>query len=111
MRDPPAAVLALADTGEALIRFEGITAGRDEVDHCVKIGADQCRIGRRRLDLAIEFVGEKSLAAGTAEDVLRQHIEGAGARRLRVLRIGCDRVDRGAAFQHFKPVGRNEYSL
>src|SRR5258708_24314991 len=37
--DAPAAILALPDLGKTLVRFERITAGCDEVEHGVEIGA------------------------------------------------------------------------
>ena len=37
--DAPAAVLALADAGEALVGFERIAAGGDEIDRGIEIGA------------------------------------------------------------------------
>ena len=41
MGDAPAAVLVLADLGEALVGFQRIAAGGDEIEHGVEIGAGQ----------------------------------------------------------------------
>ena len=97
MRDAPGAVLGLLDLGEALVGFQRIAAGRDEIDRGVEIGARQRRVGRRRRHLGIELVGAERHAAGAAEHVLRQHVERAGAQRRRVLRIRRDRRDGGAS--------------
>ena len=107
--DAPAAVLVLLDAREALIGFQRVAAGGDEIDDVVEIGSRQRRIGRRRQHLLIEFVGEKRLAAGAAEHVLRQHVERAGPQRRGVLRILRDRIDRDRAFQHLEAVGRHQH--
>ena len=109
--DAPAAVLALADAGEALIGLERIAAGGDEIDHGVEIGARERRVGRGRRHLGVKLVAEKRLAAGAAEHVLRQHVERADAQRRRVLRVLGDGVERGAAFQHLEAVGRHQHAL
>ena len=46
MGDAPAAVLALADFGEALIGFQRIAAGGDEIDRGVEIGAREPGVRR-----------------------------------------------------------------
>ena len=107
--DAPAAVLVLLDAREALIGFQRIAAGGDEIDHVVEIGPRQVRIGRRGQHFVIELVGQKRLAAGAAEHVLRQHVERAGAQRRGVLRVLGDRVDRDAAFQHLEAIGRHQH--
>ena len=110
MGDAPAAVLALPDLGEALVGLQRVAAGRDEIERGVEIGARQVRIGRGGRHLGVELVGEERLAAGGAEHVLRQHVERAGARRRRVLRVLGDGVERGAAFQHLEAVGRHQHA-
>ena len=102
--------LPLADLGEALVGLQRVAAGGDEIDHGVEVAAGQRRVGRGGLHLAIELVGEERLAAGAAEDVLRQHVERAGAQRRRVLGVVVHRADRGAAFQHLEAVGRNQHA-
>ena len=111
MRDAPAAVLALPDLGEALIGFQRVAAGGDEIDRGVEIGARQPGIGRGGAHFGEELVGEERRAAGAAEDVLRQHVERAGAQRRRVLRVLRHRIDGGAAFQHLEAVGRHQHRL
>ena len=44
--DAPAAGLVLLDAREALVGFQRIAAGGDEIDHVVEIGPRQARIGR-----------------------------------------------------------------
>ena len=110
MRDAPLAVFRLPDLGEALVGFQRIAAGRDEIDRGVEIGAGERRIGRRGLHLGVEFVRGERHAAGAAEHVLRQHVERADAQRRRILRIRRDRIDRGPAFQHLEAVGRHQHA-
>ena len=43
--------------------------------------------------------------------MLRQHVERAGTRRRRVLRVRGDGAERGGAFEHFEAVGRNEHAF
>ena len=107
--DAPAPLLVLLDARKAFVGLQRIAAGGDEIDHVVEIGARQRRIGRGGPHLVIELVGEKRLAAGAAQHVLRQHVERAGAQRRRVLRILGDRIDRDAAFQHLEAVGRHQH--
>ena len=78
--------------------------------HGVEVGARQRRIGRGAAHFFVELVGDERLAAGAAQDVLRQHVERAGARRRRVLRIVRDGVERGAAFEHLEAVGRHQHA-
>ena len=107
--DAPAALLVLLDAREALVGFQRVAAGGDEIDDVVEIGSRQRRIRRRCQHFRVEFVGQKRLAAGAAEHVLRQHVERAGAQRRRILRILGDRIDRDAAFQHLEAIGRDQH--
>ena len=111
MRDAPAAVVAAPDAGEALVGFQRIAAGGDEIDHGVEILARERRIGRGAAHLVVKLIAQKRLAAGAAEHVLRQHVERAGAQWRRVLRVVGDGVERGAAFQHFEAVRRHQHAL
>ncbi len=104
MRQRP--ILALPDAGEALVGFERIAAGGDEIDDGIEIRARQRRVGRGRRHLGVKLVGQKRLAAGAAEHVLGEHVERADARSRRVLGILGDGVERGAAFEHFEAVRR-----
>jgi hypothetical protein len=107
--DAPAAILVLLDAREALIGFQRVAAGGDEIDYVVEIGPRQVRIGRGGQDFAVELVGQERLAAGAAEHMLRQHVERADAQRRSVLRIFIDRVDRHRAFQHLEAIGRHQH--
>ena len=111
MGDAPAAVFTLPDLGEALIGFERVTAGGDKIDRGVEIRARESGVRRGGAHLVVKLIGQKRLAAGAAENVLRQHVERAGARGRRVLRVLGDRVERGAAFQHLEAVGRHQHGL
>ena len=107
--DAPALLLVLLDARETFVGFQRIAAGGDEIDDVVEIGPRKTRIGRGGQHLGKEFIGQKRLAAGAAEHVLRQHVERAGAQRRGVLRIFRDRVDRNRAFQHLEAIGRHQH--
>ena len=111
MGDAPAAVLALPDLGEALVGFQRIAAGGDEIDRGVEIGAREPHIGRGGTHFGVKFVSEERRADRAAENMLRQHVERAGAQRRRVLRVLRHRVDGGTAFQHLEAVGRHQHGL
>jgi len=53
MGHAPAAIRALSDLGEALVGFERIAAGGDEVENGVEVGARKPRIGRGASHLGI----------------------------------------------------------
>ncbi len=79
MGDAPAVILALADFGEALVGFERVAAGGDEIDRGVEVGARKRGIRRGGAHFVVKRVGEKRLADGATQDVLRQDVERAGA--------------------------------
>ena len=107
----PAPVFAFANAGKAVVGLERIAAGGDEIDHGVEVCARQCGVGGGSRHLGIEFVAEERLAAGAAEDVLREHVERTDAQWRRILRVLGDSVERGAALEHFETVGRNEHAF
>ena len=107
--DAPAPLLVLPDARETFVGLQRVAAGGDEIDHVVEVGSCQRGVRRRCQHFRVEFVGEKRLAAGAAEHVLRQHVERAGAQWRRILRILRDRIDRDAAFQHLEAIGGNEH--
>ena len=77
--DAPAAVLALTDAGEALVGFERIAAGGDEIDRGIEIRTRERGVRRRRCHLGVKLVAQERRAAGAAEHVLGQHVERADA--------------------------------
>ena len=99
----------LPDLGEALIGLERVAAGRHEIDRGIEVGAREPGIRRRAAHLGKKFVGQKRRTDGAAENMLRQHVERAGAQGRRVLRIFSDRVDRSAALQHLEAIGRHQH--
>ena len=111
MRDAPRAVFRLPDLGEALVGFQRVAAGRDEIDCGVEVRAAERGVRRRGRHLAKKIVGEERHAAGAAEHVLRQHVERADAQGRRVLRIRRHRRDCGRAFQHLEAIGRHEHTF
>jgi hypothetical protein len=76
----PTTILALSDLGEALVGFERIPAGRDEVEDGVEVGARKPRIGRGASHLGVQLVAEEWLTTRRTQQVLRKHIECAGTR-------------------------------
>ena len=107
--DTPASRLVLLDTGETLVGFQRVAAGSDEIDHIIEIGSRKTRIGRGGQHFAIKLIGHEWLAAGPSKDVLRQHIQRAGAQRRGILGVFADGVDRNAAFQHLEAIGRYQH--
>ena len=112
MGDAPAAGLVLPDLGEALVGLERVAAGGDEIDSRVEIAHARGRHRARRRALRRRARRRRNGSpTGAAENMLRQHVERAGAQRRRVLRVLGDGVDRGAAFQHLEAVGRHQHGL
>jgi len=87
--DAPAAVLALADAGEAFVGFERIAAGGDKIDRGIEIGARERGVRRRRCHLGVKLITQERRAAGAAEHMLGEHVERADARGRRVLGISA----------------------
>src|ERR1700674_5147495 len=79
MADAVASVLALTDLGETLVDLERIAAGGDEIDHRVEIRPGEAGKRRGHAHLLEQRVGPERLAAGAAQYMLRQYVEGAGA--------------------------------
>ena len=102
-------VLGLLDLGKTLVDLQGVTAGRDEIDHVVEIVARKMCVWRRLAHLGIKFVGQKRRPAGAAEHVLRQDVERAGAQRRGILGIFGNRLDRRRAFQNLEPICRHQH--
>ncbi len=90
---------------------QGVAAVLDEAQHVVEIVAGQGGVGGGGDDLAIDVVGQERGAAGEAEQMLRQHVQAAGARRVAVQFAGRDAEDRGLAFQHLEAVGGDQDGL
>ena len=107
--DAPAALFVLLDAGEALIAFQRVAAGGDEIEHVVEIGPAQARIGRGREHFPIEIIRDKRFATGATQHVLRQHVQRANAQRRGVLRVFGNRIDRNRALQHLEAIGRHQH--
>src|SRR5207248_6372615 len=66
--DTPASRLVLLDTGEALIGFQRVATGSDEIDHIIEIGSRKTRIGRGGQHFAIKLIGDEWLTARSPKD-------------------------------------------
>ena len=108
---PPQTVLALHDPPEAVIDLQRISTGGDEIDHLLEVLPRQVAIGAAGDQLVIQFQQVEGLGAGQAHDVLGQDIQGASPGRLAVEPVLGNGFPRRLAFQHFKPVGRDEEGL
>ena len=108
MREPPKPVRRLPQPRIAVIAFERIAAGGDEIDDRVEIGAPQMAIGRGRAHFREQRVGierrrhamPSTCCASTSRPPLLQAL---------AIQFACQhRVARGIAFQHFEAVGRHQ---
>ncbi len=111
MADAVASILAGSDLGKALVDLERVAAGCNEIHHGVKIRPRQAGERRRRSYFLEQFMRQERLAARTAQHVLRQHVERAGAQRRSILCAFGDRSDGGMALQHLEPICRNEHRM
>ena len=102
--DAPAALLVLADLGEAVVGAQRVAAVRHEVDDAIELVPRQSRVRRRIGDLVIKRVGVERRRAGHAEHVLGKHVERAGARHGRVLHTMGRGIDGGPALDHLEAV-------
>ena len=100
----------LFDLGEALVGFQRIATGGDEIEDGVEIQAREAGIGRGASHLGIEFIGKERLSTGRTEDVLREHVQGPHTCR-GVLRVLGEGAERRGAFEHFEAVRRNEHAF
>jgi hypothetical protein len=71
------------DLGEALVGFERVAAGRDEIDHGLEPLVGEPGIGGGGADLLVKVLDGERFGAGHAEHVLAKHVERAlpGVRR------------------------------
>ena len=108
VRQSQAAVVGGFQPRETLVVAQRVAAGRDEVDRAIEVGACEVGIGQGRAHLGEQFIGAERPRARHAEDVLREDIDGAAAMDDGVLFAGERCFERGAAFQHFEAIGRDE---
>ncbi len=95
----------------ALVAFQRIAAGGDEIDHPVEGLPVQRAIGLGRGDFRKQVVGIEGRATGDPQHMLRQHIQRTvtGGRRIHLPL--CQSLKRRQALQFLEPVGRGEHGL
>ena len=108
MRQAPGTLRRLAQPGIALVTAQRIAAGGNEPDHFFEFFRAYVGVRARADDLAIELVTVKRSGHRPAHDMLGQHIKAAAPRHRPILVVGAHCVERGAAFEHLKPVGRHQ---
>ena len=89
----------------AIISAQRIAAGRHEIERGVKFPPRQRRIRACGDDLCIKLLCIERPRAGRQQDMLAQHIAGAGAARFAIQSPLAHGVQRGLAFDHFKAIG------
>ncbi len=102
------AVVRRAQAREAVVGAERVAAGGDEIDDAVERAAVECGVGEGGTHLGEQIVGRKRRRTRHAENVLGEHVEGAGPVDDGVLLAGGRGLEGGAAFEDFEPVGGHE---
>ena len=82
MRQTPQAIAAQCQPVVAFIGAQRIAAGGNETQHLVEAGARQAGIGRGTANFDIDSFGIERRRRGQPEQMLRQHIEPAGAKHV-----------------------------
>ncbi len=96
----------------AIIGAKGITAGGDEIEAGVEIGAGQRGVWAGCEDFRKELIRGKRPVAGNDQDMLAQNVERAGgAARVAIKVARPRRFERGAAFDHLEAVGGHQERL
>ena len=102
------AVLRVFQLGVTVIGLKRVPAGGDEIDHPLELFASEILVSIGRADLLVELAGPERLGARHTQNVLGEHVEFHGKRRLAVLLAQFRSTLGGAALEHFEPVGRHE---
>ncbi len=95
----------------AFVRRQCIAAVLDEAQHVVEIGTRERGIRGGGAYLGEHRIGVERRGAGHAKQVLGEHVEPAGPRRIAVEFARRDAGDRRGAFQNLEPVGGDENGL
>ena len=111
MADAPCAIGIPRQPGEAIISLQRIAARFDEMQHLRQHLARQSGIRRGTVDLRQQVRLAKRAGAGEAHDVLRQHVQRAGAEDVRVQLARLHRIQRGARLEIFEAVARYDQRL
>ncbi len=95
----------------AVISAQRIAAGRAEIETGVEIGAGQGGVGSGAGDFGIQRVGVDGPGAGGDQDMLAEHVTGAGAARFAVKVVVAHGFQSGLAFDHLEAVGGHQQRL
>ena len=103
------AALAVAEQfAPAIVSGQRVAAVLHERQHVVEVLPGQRGIGRGAAHLGIRLVRQERRGARQAEQMLRQHVQPAGTRRIAVQFARGDAEHGGLAFQHLEPVGGHQ---
>ena len=111
MSDAPAAFGVAFQARIAFVGAQRIAAGGDEIDDALELLPWQLAIGPGPGDLGVEFDGIEGRGAGSAEDVLGQHVIASRDRVFAVLVALVHGFQRRLAFEHFEAVGGDQQRL
>ena len=95
----------------AVVGFEGIAAGRDEIEAGVEFRFGQGGVGAGSDDFLVEVIGVERRGAGGGEDVLAEDIPRPWSTRFTVQGVSVDSVEGGLALDDFEAVGGDEEGL
>ncbi len=103
------AALAVAEQlAPAVIRGQRVAAVLHEAQHVVEVLPRQVGVRRGATYFRIYIIGVERRCARQAQQVLRQHIEATGARRIAIQFARGDTEHGGLTFQHLEAVGGHQ---
>ena len=108
MRQPPDALAVAHDALELVIGLERIAAGFDEGEHALPHSVIDPGIGQARTQFGEQFTLLERRGAGTGHDMLREHVEPAGAKLLAVTLALVDRFLGRGGFEEFEAISGNQ---
>ena len=95
----------------AVIGFQRVAAGGDEIETGVEFLFGYSSIGASGGDFAVEVFGVERACAGGGEDVLAKDIPWPRSARFSVERVGADGIEGGLTLHHLEAVGGDEEGL
>jgi hypothetical protein len=111
MADPPQPVAAVGQPLEPVIGAQRVSPVGDEGEDALEHLLGQRRIGQGGADLVQHLCSVERRGAGAGHDVLREHVERAGAEDVGVELAFIDRVQCGASLEIFESVAGDEDRL
>src|SRR5206468_8690673 len=110
-RDAPGPSGLRDQAAEAVIGFERISAGGDEVEDFFEGLRLEAGVRRGGADFGEQLLLLKRCCDGHGEDMLCQNVKGAGPEHFRVEFAIADSIQGSARFQIFKPIAGNDDAL